>query len=86
VVCIVAVDKTGGCQTTFLGGQENAIHRSKEARVIRRNEEHQRSNENGGVKMVSTLIALDEASEVRAVALKVLAGDVRTTKGTYLLS
>ena len=86
VVSIVAVHKTGGSQTTFLGREENAIHCSKEARVIRRNEEDQRSDQDRGVKMVSAFIALNEASEVRAIALKVLVCSVRIRKGTYLLS
>jgi hypothetical protein len=77
VVSIVAVDKTGGSQATFLGREENAIHCSKEAGIIRRNEEDQRSNQDRGVKMVSTLIALNEASEVRAITLRALAHNVR---------
>jgi len=86
VVCIIAVNETSGGQTTFLRREENAIHCSKEARVIRRNEEDQRSDQDRGVKMVSAFIALNEASEVRAIALKVLVCSVRIRKGTYLLS
>jgi hypothetical protein len=86
VVCIIAVNETSGGQTTFLRREENAIHCSKEAGVIRRDEEYQRGNQDRGVKMVSTLIALNEASEVRAITFKVLVCGVRITKGTYLLS
>jgi hypothetical protein len=77
VVCIVAVDETSGGQATFLGREENAINCSKEARVIRRNEEDQRSNQDRGVKMVSALIALNETAEVRAITLEALAHNVR---------
>jgi hypothetical protein len=77
VLCIIAVDQTGRSQTTFLGREENAIHCSKEAGVIRRNEEDQRGNQDRRVEMVSALIALNEASEVRAITLKALAHNVR---------
>ena len=62
MLSVVAVDKAGGCQAAFFRRHQDAIHGSEEARIVWRDEEHERGDEDGGVKKVARLVTLHEAT------------------------
>ena len=73
--CVVAVDEASGGQAAVLGRHQDSIHRSEEAGIVGRDEEHERSNENRRIKEVAALVALDEAAEIVAIACSLSAGE-----------
>jgi hypothetical protein len=70
---VISVDESGGCQATFLRRHEDAIHGSEEARIVWRDEEYERSNEDRRIEEIAGLVALNKAAEIVAVACTLLA-------------
>lgn len=70
---IIAIDQSCGSQASFLRWKQNAIDGTQEARIVGRNKEDQRSNEDRRIKKVATLVALNKASKLLVVAYVTLA-------------
>lgn len=67
---VVAVHEPGGREAALLRGQQDAVDGADEARVVGRDEEDERRDEDRGVEQVAALVGLGEAAQRRRVAAR----------------